>query len=238
MRRARVEVSTNEHSRVSTALLSVAEQQRSALRSPELLGIPVYAGGDDLLAFTTAASALKAAETCHDAIPASLPWASTAVLYFHYHASIRQAMHEARRLLEAAKDRVPGKHGLAVGYMRRSGASAVSIQPWPGPDGGSSAGLFGIFARGQASRLSPRLAADLLRDAGEFTALAEASQALYRAELARLVRRHSGDRDDRVTAARVAGALEWLGEHEHAPDELPGPHAAAQVGVFLRQEAR
>lgn len=234
----RIKVSSDEHRQRSTDLLTVEVKQRRALRSAELLGVPVYAGGDDLLAFTTAATALKAAEDCHDAIPPSLPWASTAVLYFHYHASIRQAMSEARRLLDAAKDGVPGKHGLAVGYLRRSGASSVSIQPWSGPDGGSSAGLFGIFADGQAGHLSPRLAADLLRDAGELTALAEASERLYRAELARLVRRHADDRVDRTTAGRVARALAWLGDHEHAPDKLPGPHVAAQVGVFLRQEAR
>lgn len=73
--------------------------------------MPVYVGGDDLLAFTPAASALGAARACR-----------------------------------------------AVGYLRRSGASAVSIQPWGVSDAGDTAGLFGIFARGQENRLSPRLA--------------------------------------------------------------------------------
>jgi hypothetical protein len=237
--RRRITIAPHEQRRVSGDLLHVAADQRAALRSAELLGVPVYAGGDDLLAFTPAAFALAAAQASHRAVPSMLPHASTAVLYFHYHGSIQQAMSEARRMLEAAKSQVPGKHGLAVGYLRRSGASAVSIQPWTGPEGETSAGLFGLFARASASRLSPRLAADLHRDAGELAALAQVSERLYRAELTRLVRRHvehGGDAATRV--AEAAAALAWLGDHEHAPNGVPGPHVAAQVGIFLRQEAR
>lgn len=236
----RIEVSPGEHGRVSSDLLAVASAQRAVLRSEDLLGVPVYAGGDDLLAFVPAAGALRAAQACHAAVPASLPTASTAVLYFHYHASIQHAMTQARRMLETAKSRVPGKHGLAVGFLRRSGASAVSVQPWSGPDGGDSASLFEVFAREQEGRLSPRLAADLQRDAGELDAVAGADERLYEAELARLVRRHAaeGDRGGHAAAGRAAAALAWLGRHEHAPDHTPGPHVAAQVGVFLRQEAR
>jgi hypothetical protein len=153
--------------------------------------VPVYAGGDDLLAFVPASTALTAAEQCHDAIPLSLPTASTAVLFFHYHASIQAAMSQARRLLKDAKEHVEGKHALAVGYLRRSGTSAVSIQPWPGREGASSAELFRLFALGGAEQLSPRLVSDLERDAGELAALRAASERLYLAELARLVRRHT-----------------------------------------------
>jgi hypothetical protein len=158
-------------------------------------------------------------------------------VFFHYHASIQHAMSEARALLEAAKERVNGKHALAVGYLRRSVVSAASVQRWTGHGEASTADLFGIFARGQANRLSPRLAADLERDADELAGLLRVSERYYRAELARLVRRHSegGDRED---AARAAGALDWLGRHERAPRSRPGPHVAADVGVFLRQEAR
>ena len=101
-------------------------------------------------------------------IGSALPTASTAVLFFHYHASIQRAMSQARDLLEQAK-KVSGKHGLAVGYLRRSGATAVSIQPWAGQEGGSSASRFGLFAREHEPRLSPQLVADLECDAGELT---------------------------------------------------------------------
>jgi CRISPR-associated protein Cmr2 len=231
-------ISQDEHRRVSLELLDVAAAQRAALRDGALLGVPVYAGGDDLLAFVPASTALAAAERCHDAIPLSLPTASTAVLFFHYHASIQAAMSQARRLLKDAKEHVEGKHALAVGYLRRSGTSAVSIQPWPGREGASSAELFRLFALGGAEQLSPRLVSDLERDAGELAALRAASERLYLAELARLVRRHT-EGGEAVTSEAV-GALDWLGLHERLDGQagVARPQAAARVGVFLRQEAR
>lgn len=245
----KIKVSPNEHGRVSLELLRAAAGQRAALRDGTLLGVPAYAGGDDLLAFVPASKALAAAQACHDAIPASLPRASTAVLFFHYHASIQQAMSEARTLLDRGKDRVRGKHALAVGYLRRSGVTGVSIQPWDAYDAKSSAHLFGLFARGHQARLSPRLVADLERDAGELSSLVSVPGGHYRKELARLVRRHLGGETAAGRAASrpesealtIAAALEWLGEHEHSPSDAgsgPGPLAAARVGVFLRQEAR
>jgi CRISPR-associated protein len=232
----RISADKDEHRRVSSELLRVAAEQRDALATEALLSVPVYVGGDDLLAFAPASTALAAARTCHDMIPDTLPYASTAVLFFHYQGSIQVAMREAHGLLEDAKKNVPGKHALAVRYLRRSGASATSIQPWTGPGQDSSADLFGIFARGRALRLSPRLVADLERDATELASLAYVSDRLYRAELARLVRRHAEGGQD--NADQAADALDWLGRNERLPVPDRGPHLAARVGVFLRQEAR
>lgn len=245
----KIKVGPNEHERVSRELLRVAVAQRAALETPALLSVPVYAGGDDLLFFSPAVTALDAAERCHREIPPELPTASTAVLFFHSHSGIQRAMSEAHDLLEQAK-KVPGKHGLAVGYLRRSGAAAVSVQPWAGEDGSSSASRFELFARDHEPRLSPGLVADLMRDEGELFALARESRqlsgakaGLYRAELARLIRRHADAGGGREAVTRIAAALDWLGRHEHAdspadPGRPGGPELAAQVGVFLRQEAR
>ena len=107
-------------------------------------------------------------------------------------------------MLDQAKAAVPGKHALAVGYLRRSGVSEVSVQPWtaaalPGrPDSaaadgvaaGNTAGLLGVFAAGHSYALSPRLAGDLERDADALSGLWQRDQAVYRAELTRLVSRH------------------------------------------------
>ena len=102
-----------------------------------------------------------------------------------------------------------------------------------------------MFGTGHQARLSPRLVADLDRDADELARLSVVSDRLYRAELTRLVHRHSGDRDRaaRSRAAEIAGALADLGASEAAgePGERAGgsrPQHAARVGVFLRQEAR
>lgn len=245
-RKISIEVLPGVHGQVSGELLHVAAAQRSALESSELLGVPVYAGGDDLLAFTSAAKALDAAVRCHNLVAArgSLPEASTAVLFFHYHASIQQAMSEARRLLDQAKARVRGKHALAVGYLRRSGVSEVSIQPWVAYGGKSSADLFAVFHADAEHRLSPRLLADLDRDAAELSSLVTVPGGSYRQEITRLVSRHledSGGSRDIIRA--IADSLVYLGERERSAEE-PGdriavrPQPAARVGVFLRQEAR
>jgi hypothetical protein len=247
-----IETDPEAHAEVSRLLQHLAARQRKELEDPQLLGVPVYAGGDDLLAFVPAATALKAARACHDLIPDALPTASTAVLFFHYHAGLRSALAQARGMLEQAKSAVPGKHALSVGYLRRSGVSEVSVQPWaasPAPTlaeylpDDSAAGLFGLFARDMAYPLSPRLVADLERDAGELRGLWQRDQSVYLAELTRLVRRHmaaprnghlldgsGGEHPSQLTpgheglvthppraaAGLVAAALRWLGEHEYA----------------------
>jgi len=233
---SKIEVRPDRHAVVSGILGRLARAQQGALSSAQLFGVPVYSGGDDLLLFAPASTALAVAEAANAAIPSELPYASTAVLYFHYHASIQQAMSTARHLLEDGKEKVRGKHALAVGYLRRSGAREASIQPWPGPDGGSSAGLFRIFAREAGHELSPRLAVELERDAAELDALLHAAERVYEAELARLIRQHAAGGDQ--SAAAVAAALSWLGRNEAALARVRSPHAAAKVGAFLRQEAR
>ena len=241
----RAGVSAAAHQEVSVRLQELAGVQRQMLEGGGLLGVPIYAGGDDLLAFAPAVTALDAAQACHDAVPPSLPTVSTAVVFFHYHASLQAALSSTRRLLDQAKERVPGKNGLAVGYLRRSGVSEASIQPWTGRDGGSAPGFFGVFAAGREQPLSPRLVADLDRDADELAALSVSAPAVFRAELARLVRRHTGDGagSGADSAAEAAAALEWLGNNEAAGRKVQGspgswPQLAARVGVFLRQEAR
>jgi hypothetical protein len=241
-----LDVTAAEHRRVSGELRQLADLQRDALaNNPALLAVPVYAGGDDLLFFTPAATALVAVRACHEKIPPALPTASTAVLFFHFQAGLQTAMSRARLLLEDAKSHVTDKHALAVGYMRRSGVAEFSIQPWTGRDGASAPDSFTMFAAGHEHPLSPRLVADLERDADELGRLSRREPRVYEAELARLVRRHTGGdpQTARSAAADAADALSWLGRNE-AADRISGdarssrPEIAARVGVFLRQEAR
>jgi hypothetical protein len=58
---------------------------------------------------------------------------------------------------------------------------------------------------------------------------------LYTAELARLVRRHAGAgaAQHRDAISRVAGALDWLGRHEHAHGpRQPGWPAVCEVAAI------
>ena len=237
----RLAVTQDAHTQVSRRLGALAEAQCARLASAELLGVPVYAGGDDLLAFAAAKTALSAAAACHAAVPPELPTASTAVLFFHHRSSLRQALRQVRRLLDEAKDAAADKHALAVGFLRRSGVREHSIQPWvPAAMGGqaTAAELFGVFAESPQRRLSPRLVADLERDADEL-ADPDLPESFYRAELARLVERHGGSRTDAEALLRLG--LQERAWEPAAGERQPGsrrPVAAARVAVFIRQECR
>jgi CRISPR-associated protein Cmr2 len=247
----RIQVGGAEHRAVSSLLGRLAAAQHRALQSEGLLGVPVYAGGDDLLAFAPASTALEAAQRCQGLVRAEpLPTVSTAVLFFHRRSSLRLAVAEARRLLEEAKGASPVKHALAVGFLRRSGVREHSIQPWlvafPGDDAAddhTAAKSFGIFARPPSPGsepaprpLSPRLVTELERDADEL-ARPGLPDDLYRAELARLVERHGGTADDAKALVRL-GMSERTRAVEEGEASGRRPAAAARVAVFIRQECR
>ncbi|RKN33835.1 Cas10/Cmr2 second palm domain-containing protein [Micromonospora musae] len=241
----RASVSPAVHRQISARLSKLAGAQRAALRARRLLGVPVYTGGDDLLAFAPATTAIDAARDCHQLVPLdALPTASTAVLYFHRGSSLRRAVVEVTRLLHDAKDSHPDKHALAVGFLRRSGARESTIQPWvPAPElatalpaGGTAADLLAVFAaEPQRRRLSPRLLGELTRDADEF-ADRHLPEDLYEAELTRLVVRHGGAPAD-AKALACLGYLERAGRPARG-DGRRTPERAARVAVFLRQECR
>ncbi len=237
----RPEVTADWHWQVSASLGQAGREQRNRLEDRAVLGMPVYAGGDDLLAFVPARHALAGAKNCHDAIPPSLRRPSTGVCFFHYHASLRDALTSARELLRAAKG-LDGKHGLGVGYLRRSGASERSVQPWQA-GGAETIGAYGVFAGSRQYRLSPGLLADLDKDGAELARLSADWPDVYRAELTRLVARHLDGNPPSAEVVKTAEAIATLGLHEAARPEGIQPRAAwplpaARVAVFLRQEAR
>ncbi|MFF4845286.1 Cas10/Cmr2 second palm domain-containing protein [Streptomyces collinus] len=256
----RIEVGVSAHRDVSQRLSSLAATLRDGLEDSVLMGVPVYAGGDDLLAFAPASKALAAARYAHDVVvdQGDLPSVSTAVLFFHHRSSLQQAVAGAQELLEEAKSAVPErKHVRGVGYLRLSGVRESALQPWV-PSGGSVGesgpargpdrdfGLFLASSTGSGGKerdgqrddneqsargLSLRLVAVLARDAAELSALPED---LYEAEVSRLVYRHGG-------TAGEAQALLRLGREELGPG--PGvarrrPVAATRVAGFLRQECQ
>jgi len=235
---ATLAVSPARHREVSQRLGDLGRWQSEELQGAERHGVPVYAGGDDLLAFVPAASALEAAQACHDGVPADLPTVSSAVLFFHRRGSLRLAVAEVQALLHEAKRAEAGKHALAVGYLRRSGVREQSVQPWESRDGRSAADLFGVFRRRDRASLSPRLVSELERDGTELDTL---SDELYAAELARLVARHHGRAEDSDALLTMGGQERARpGTHglaTHAPATRT-PVAAARVAVFLRQECR
>lgn len=255
------------HTHISQRLGETAQAQRAVAVDPRLglLGVPVYAGGDDLLLLAPAATALRLAKAVHAEVPRDLRSASTAVFYFSQHESLQQAVLRARELLDEAKE-LPRKHGLAVGYQRRTGGGHRTVHEW---DTDAGRGMVTVFDQlcdplTRSGRLSPRLVFDLQRDADALAQLVNGNLPVLRAEIRRLVARHTAgvtnsgspslgvtvDEESggpAISAANVpvatafADLLVDLGRAEARRRGVSGgfdPVSVARVGVFLRQEAR
>jgi hypothetical protein len=257
--------SSERHREVSQRLQGLASDQLTALTdaggavSP-LFAVPVYAGGDDLLVLASAATALRVAQKAHDLVPDTLRTTSTGVFFAHHQSGLQSAVASAVALLHEAKSR-PGKHTLGMGFERRSGARFSTVTPWQsiaeGRGVGSliealirgTAGLLetndgGHLGRPAARVLSPRIVFDLQRDQEALASLLSREGHHYevlKAELTRLVARHSGRRRPVETDRDLAHVLLAAGRDEAS---CPGsrttfdPVPAARLAVFLRQEAR
>ncbi|MDA2810520.1 type III-B CRISPR-associated protein Cas10/Cmr2 [Nocardiopsis sp. RSe5-2] len=246
-----------DHQRVSAQLDAVARAQTDLLRAPDVLGDAVYAGGDDLLAFTPAATALAAAAACYRApatAQAQLPSASSAVLFFHHRYPLHAVLETVRAALADAK-RMPDKHALSVGYIRRSGARGATVHPWrheTSTEAALAADDMAVFLpepppegageRGEQVRprvLSPRLLADVDRDRDALADLRDADQDDYERELRRLVLRHTSGSTEAAReefASRTAKRLRILAGA--APPWRGGEALAdtVRVGAFVAKE--
>lgn len=220
------------HRALSLRLGELAREQRREVEEGQ--GVAVYAGGDDLLAFVPAATALEIAAACRGRAGSDPATLSCAVLFVHHNGSLRQAILQAQELLADAKS-VPGKNAVAVGYLTGSGSRAATVRPWEAHPVGDALQALRTFrpadALHAAGGLSPRLLNDLYRERWALADLASVDRGrVYAKEVARLVVRHGGSEED----ARV---LVGLGACEHAASEwAPVPLEAAKVAVFLRRQ--
>ncbi|MFC9938316.1 type III-B CRISPR-associated protein Cas10/Cmr2 [Nocardiopsis alba] len=225
-------VDPTRHRALSQRLGELARKQRREVEEGQ--GVAVYAGGDDLLAFTPASTALEIAAACRDQAGADPTTLSCAVLFVHHIGSLRQAILQAQELLAAAKS-TPGKNAVAVGYLTGSGSRATTVRPWEAHPVGDALQALRTFrpvdALHTAGGLSPRLLNDLYRERWALADLASIDRGrVYAKEVARLVVRHGGTEED----ARI---LVGLGACEHAkPEWDPVPLEAAKVAVFLRRQ--
>ena len=218
-------LSHKRHTEISDQLRRVAERQTELLHDSALLGVAVYAGGDDLLAFLPAATALAGARACRQAVTEvspELPTASSALLFFHRKYPLRLALAASREALAAAKN-VPGKNA------RREATCAAPnqetyVQKWALPDHNDPEALvcdrLSLFTRSETgARLSPGLLRDLERDSH---ALCTLSLDLFTAELQRLVHRHTlapTSEQQKAFALKAAEQLRLLGRPTSALED-------------------
>jgi CRISPR-associated protein Cmr2 len=213
--------------------------------TPSHLGVPVYAGGDDYLAFAPAAHALDLARAVRGLVDDRLhggvldgATASTAVVFAHVGASLQDVVALAQQALKDAKN-AQGRGGaerdaLAVVVRQRGGERARTVLPWRMGQRWVTDVLDKLVPDARVGALSARLAARLEVDRASLDELAHEIETwdVLKLELTRLVRRQGGD-------VEVASALYELGLSERSvlgQDFQPVP--AALVGRFLAQECR
>ncbi|SFT01782.1 Cas10/Cmr2 second palm domain-containing protein [Saccharopolyspora flava] len=242
------DLSLADQRNASRVLTDLGGRQRELSRHAEHLGVPVFAGGDDFLAFAPAATALRlasairrsTAEHLRDEPSLSHVTASTAVVFSHMTSPLREAIAAAQQALDQAKEAhgrgiSAQRNALSVVVRRRGGERARTIQPWYHHDH-DAAELLGSAA--PDAQFSAKLASRLEHDRDELARLAGADDGLIRdvarAEVRRLVERQGGTPD-------VADAVIELGEHERRADGTSSrfdPVPAALVARFLAQECR
>ena len=222
------------HQQVSAALGEAARRQREVVEQAGTFGRVVYAGGDDMLALTPAATALSCVRNANaafrDALSGCLPdaTASAAVVYFHASWPLQSAVIAVQELLKEAKQ--AGRPGLGLAVMRRGGERSRLVVPWrdPGDPRVAMADHVASLAASMASSqtgLSGRLASELERDGA---ALGSLSPEWLKRELLRRNARHGGP--------EAGDALLSLG-YEDASGRRVLPAAAVSVARFLAAEA-
>jgi CRISPR-associated protein Cmr2 len=135
------------HRRLSRALAGFAARVRDVVESHK--GSLVYAGGDDVLAFTPLHTVLHCARALADAFHASLedfrdtegatPTLSVGVAIAHHLDPLSDALVLARSAEKRAKS-FPGKNALSVVVSKRSGADRFAVGSW-GATGSEEAAL-------------------------------------------------------------------------------------------------
>ena len=246
-------LSLDQHRAVSRALSELAGAQwQLASSGLPLPAEPIYAGGDDFLAFCPAAGALALARRVRQLVTEHLSGtplvaadggpvtATTAVVFAHMGSPLQEVLGIAHEALKTAKDAGVGenRNALTVVVRRRGGERARTIQPW-----GNGMNAADLLETVQPVGLSPSLASRLELDRRSLSDLArDELWTTLSAELARLVARQGG-------TPRAAGALVELGRTERYrppardPFDRPAnlafdPVPAALTARFLVQECQ
>ncbi|MGV9366614.1 Cas10/Cmr2 second palm domain-containing protein [Amycolatopsis sp. NPDC003731] len=229
----------------SATLTELGRAQRLLSESPEYLGVPVYAGGDDFFAFAPAAHALELAGALRHEVdrhlggtPLAGATASTAVVFAHFSAPLQQVVSTAQEALAAAKD-APGSDGrdrdaVTVVALRRGGERARTVLPWTVAGGSAVELLRAVAPDAVAGAWSAALASSVERDAAELDALSlHGFRDVAEDEMRRRVARQGG-------GPEVAAAFAALGAAERAdgPERAFRPARTMLVARFLAQECR
>jgi CRISPR-associated protein Cmr2 len=132
------ETGPDKHREISQALAGFAKKVREIVKD-DCMGAPVYAGGDDVLAFmplhTVLECAQKLAAEFHEQLSPfpydknKSPTLSVGIAVAHHLDSLREALNLARNAEKQAKA-VDGKNALAIRVSKRSGEERAVVGRW------------------------------------------------------------------------------------------------------------
>lgn len=205
------------HAHASDALVELGRAQRELIEAEPRHGVAIYTGGDDVLAFTSAASAIgmsaRLRALTRERLEASVlrsagggeVTASSAVVFAHREVPLYSVLARARTALDDAKTSrgVDGRDrdALAVVVLVRGGERAHTVQPWTN----DPAGLLARLGPGSGV-VSAQLATRFHTDAAQLSVLAgeEKMSDFLDAEVTRLVARHGGGDEEARALMRLA----------------------------------
>jgi len=120
--------SSSEHGEMSVSLSKFSEAAKGIVE--QHYGVPVYCGGDDLMAYLPLHTVLDCATNLAEQFsaemkqfqmePSSQPTLSIGIVVAHHVEPLSDTLDLARKAERVAKS-VPGKHGLAITVSKRSG---------------------------------------------------------------------------------------------------------------------
>ncbi|SFJ85610.1 type III-B CRISPR-associated protein Cas10/Cmr2 [Thermoflavimicrobium dichotomicum] len=132
--------------KISRAITHFSRQMNEAVR--KFKGVPIYAGGDDVMAMFPMTTALDAArhlreryitsfaEIRREGVPATC---SVAIVYAHCSTHLQEVLQYGRELLEQHAKEQSGRDSLAMGIWKRTGSEVIWTAPWEGANGQPSA---------------------------------------------------------------------------------------------------
>ncbi len=133
-----------KHKQLSRALSGFAEVARKIITKHG--GQAVYVGGDDILAYLPLHTALVCVTELDKAFSAAMqdfaykddtgeshyPTLSAGLVVAHHLTPLSDVMDASRRAENAAKERVPGKHALAIILQKRGSGESMVVGPMEG----------------------------------------------------------------------------------------------------------
>lgn len=217
------DVTKDHHQAVSQAMNTFARQDVPRIAGQKHPALWVYAGGDDALVLSPVSCALAVADVLRKTFevtvgaelnkisPDKRATASAGIAIVHQQNPLQAGIRRAKTAEKAAKSKPYDRNALVIHRLTRGGAPLLVGSNWDVDHNGATHSIVGqiIALQGHisAGTLSGKFAYEL-RD--EAAALAAVKPEGWKAELARLMERHTPTKDHRPQTKKVAEQLAEL----------------------------